>query len=128
MTAPIDTAGLVAELRNVLTDWNGADIPDAELPRIDVLCGTLRRAADEIERLSALESRAVALADANTKDTAKDSEMAEARAALEVCQRAIAMMISPDAIRQTSVANAFAAATEAEARARTVLSREKEAG
>lgn len=50
MTAPIDAvSGLVEELRNVLTDWNGADLPDAESPRVDVLCGTLRHAADALE-------------------------------------------------------------------------------
>lgn len=42
---------IVTELRDLITDWNGADIPDASLPRIDVLCGTLRQAADEITRL-----------------------------------------------------------------------------
>lgn len=46
-----DKPDIVAELRDLLTDWNGADIPDASLPRIDVLCGTVRQAADEITRL-----------------------------------------------------------------------------
>ncbi len=43
-------ADLIAELRDLLTDWNGADIPDSSLPRIDVLCGTLRRAVDTLDR------------------------------------------------------------------------------
>ncbi len=39
--------------------------------------------------LSALESRPVALADANSKDTAKDSELAKARAALALTAGAL---------------------------------------
>jgi hypothetical protein len=46
---PTEAEKVVAELRDVLTDWDGADLPDAELPRVDVLCGTLRRAAALIE-------------------------------------------------------------------------------
>lgn len=71
-----DTTELVAELRNALTDWNGADIPDAELPRIDVLCGTLRRAAD------ALEANARALAEAGAEIGRLRSELAEAKSAI----------------------------------------------
>lgn len=53
MTLPTeDVAALVADLQNVLTDWNGADIPDAELPRVDVLCGTLRLAATALSTLA----------------------------------------------------------------------------
>lgn len=59
---------LIAELRDLITDWDGADIPDCSLPRIDILCGTIRRA------ISALENPAVALADA-TKDPADLSSL-----------------------------------------------------
>lgn len=41
--------------------------------------------------------------------------------ALRECQRVLAMMIDPESIKSTSVIHAFAAATEAEAKARTVL-------
>ena len=112
MTAPLDTAGMWEIFRDeaYFGMWCVREIGERRF-------GAAFHVSSEVE---AEELRAAL--------TAKDSEMAEARAALEVCQRAIAMMISPDAIGQTSVANAFAAATEAEARARTVLSREKEAG
>ncbi len=42
-------------------------------------------------------------------------------AALRECQRVLAMMIDPESIKSTSVIHAFAAATAAEAKARTVL-------
>lgn len=41
--------------------------------------------------------------------------------ALKLCQQALAMMIAPNAIRQTTVLHAFAVATEAEAKARAVI-------
>lgn len=41
--------------------------------------------------------------------------------ALRECQRVLAMMIDPESIKSTSVIHAFAAATAAEAKARTVL-------
>jgi vacuolar-type H+-ATPase subunit I/STV1 len=77
MTAPLDTAGLVESLRRT-PDRNALTQNTCQAQN-----SLLREAADEIERLSALESRPVALADASPKDTAKDSELAEARAALE---------------------------------------------
>jgi len=43
-----DITGLVVELHDLLTDWNGADLPDSSLPRVDILCGTVRRAADAL--------------------------------------------------------------------------------
>jgi len=42
-------------------------------------------------------------------------------AALRECQRVLAMMIDPASIKSTSVIHAFAAATAAESKARTVL-------
>lgn len=45
----------------------------------------------------------------------------ELRGALKLAQKALAMMIDPSSIMQTTVVNAFAAATAAEARARDVL-------
>lgn len=53
-----DHSDLIAELRDLLTDWNGADLPDSELPRVDILCGTIRRAA------SALSSQSLSLSEA----------------------------------------------------------------
>lgn len=43
--------------------------------------------------------------------------------ALKLCQAALATMIAPDAIKNTSVLNAFAQATEAECKARAALSK-----
>ncbi len=42
-------------------------------------------------------------------------------AALTLCQSALAMMIAPDAIQSSTVLNAFAQATEAEAKARAAI-------
>lgn len=42
--------------------------------------------------------------------------------ALRLCQSALANLIRPDAIKDTTVLNAFAQVVEAEARARTALS------
>lgn len=47
----------------------------------------------------------------------------ELLAALEGAQKALAMMIAPDAIKQTTVLNAFAAATDAELRAREAITK-----
>lgn len=47
--------------------------------------------------------------------------LAKARAALEMCQKALAVIIEPKAIKTTSVIHAFALATEAECAARTTL-------
>ena len=41
--------------------------------------------------------------------------------ALTECQRALATLIAPDAIRQTTVINAFAQVTAAESKARNLL-------
>lgn len=46
---------------------------------------------------------------------------ADLRSALEECQKALSMMITPDIIGSTSVAHAFATATAAECRARSAL-------
>lgn len=43
--------------------------------------------------------------------------------ALHACQTALAMMISPDAIKQTSALHAFAQATEAETKARSAIAK-----
>ena len=43
--------------------------------------------------------------------------------ALREAQSALALMVSPDAIRQSTVSHAFAQATAAEAKARAALSR-----
>jgi len=43
--------------------------------------------------------------------------------ALKDCQTALAMMISPDSIGQTTVAIAFAQATKAEAKARAAIAK-----
>ena len=49
------------------------------------------------------------------------TELASARKALEDCQKALAAIIDPKAIKSTSVMNAFAQATEAECKARAAL-------
>lgn len=46
-------------------------------------------------------------------------------AALEDARKTLAMMIAPDAIKQTTVLNAYAAAVEAEYKARQALSKAK---
>lgn len=56
-------------------------------------------------------------------DTSAEADML---AALRTCQSALAMMIAPDAIKQTSVLNAFAQAAEAEAQARAAIAKATE--
>lgn len=46
------------------------------------------------------------------------------RTALEQCQKALAMMIAPDAIRQTTTINAFEQCTAAELAARKALGKD----
>ena len=43
--------------------------------------------------------------------------------ALRECQAALAMMVSPNSIEQTTVANAFAAATAADVKARAAIAK-----
>ena len=43
--------------------------------------------------------------------------------ALRECQSALAMMVSPNSIEQTTVANAFAAATAADVKARAAIAK-----
>ncbi|MBP0492214.1 hypothetical protein [Roseomonas indoligenes] len=45
--------------------------------------------------------------------------------ALRAAQKALAMIVSPDAIKQTTTMSAFAAATAAEVQARAALTRAK---
>jgi len=47
----------------------------------------------------------------------------EMLAALQECQSALAMMVSPNSIEQTTVANAFAAATAADVKARAAIAK-----
>lgn len=71
--------------------------------------------------------------DSHSRDTlqallekqAHKAQLATYREALEASQKALAMMISPDAIKSTTVASAFATATEVEAKARATLSQEQ---
>ncbi|MGY6251138.1 hypothetical protein ACXIUS_26960 [Bosea thiooxidans] len=49
------------------------------------------------------------------------SSQSPLRAVLRECQSALAMMIAPDAIKQTTVINAYATAVAAEAKARSAL-------
>jgi hypothetical protein len=51
------------------------------------------------------------------------SLMREIVEAMEAAQSALAMMIAPDAIKKTTVANAFATATAAESKVRAALAR-----
>ena len=57
--------------------------------------------------------------EANARLIAAAPDMLEA---LKACQSALASMIAPDAIEQTTVLNAFAQATEAESKARAAIS------
>lgn len=98
MTAPSVPAGDVAKLVEELRARIGEEF-DGELHLAEEEANQLFDATESLSR-----------------------DLAEARAALGVCQSALAMMIAPDAIKQTTVIHAFAAATEAEARARSVLS------
>lgn len=54
--------------------------------------------------------------------TAAEATVTALQEALEQCQNALAMMIEPGDIAQTTVLHAYAAAKEAECRARTALS------
>jgi hypothetical protein len=49
------------------------------------------------------------------------ADIAELVSALTDCQRALANLVAPDAIRQTTVINAFAQVTAAETKARNLL-------
>lgn len=49
------------------------------------------------------------------------NEIEKLREALEQCQRALEVMVAPEAIRSTSVQSAWALAVAAEAKARAVL-------
>lgn len=53
-----------------------------------------------------------------------EGRVAELTDALRDCQAALAAMIAPDAIRRTTVINAFAQATAAEAKARAALTKD----
>ncbi len=77
--------------------------------------------------LSALEGRPVALADAIPKDTAKDSELAEARAALRCVQQQCETAVYNITQREHDEAVVRSFQSIADFCARTVLSREKEA-
>lgn len=84
-----ETEKVVADLRAVLTDWDGTDIPDAELPRIDVLCGTLRRAADLIAHQAArLEEVTGALATISYHYDNQDLSHLDFRVKAAECARA----------------------------------------
>lgn len=79
----------------------------------------------ELERAKEWESCWEA---ANKTIDSKNGELAaalakleRARKALEGCQKVLAMIIDPKAVKTTSVTNAFAQATEAECKARTAL-------
>lgn len=52
---------------------------------------------------------------------AQDRRIAELEAALEQCQSVLAMFIDPDTIMETTVLNAYALATAAEAKARALI-------
>ncbi|PDT47288.1 hypothetical protein CO661_13990 [Sinorhizobium fredii] len=83
----------------------------------------LEEAAIEIERLQRERNYAVRWANKSV-DAVKEHDDAiiyRLQAALEKCQKALAAMIDPSCIAQSTVLNAFAMATEAEAAARTAL-------
>ena len=81
---------------------------------------TIRRftAAPEVGPFNALY---IDLADDPDGKIVLFEDVAEMIAALRQCQSALAMMIAPDAIKSTTVLNAFAAATAAEAKARALI-------
>ncbi|CDP51965.1 hypothetical protein [Devosia sp. DBB001] len=62
--------------------------------------------------------------------TADIANLADAKAdlvdALQLCQRALANIVAPDAIQQTTVTAAYAQAMAAEAKARAVLAAQAE--
>jgi hypothetical protein len=66
------------------------------------------------------DSRSMAVAIANARLIASAPDLL---AALTLCQSALAMMIAPDAIKNTTVLNAFAQANEAEAKSRAALAK-----
>lgn len=55
-----------------------------------------------------------------TGDTPHYNELLDA---LKYCQKALLMLVSPDAIRQTTVSHAWASATEAETLSRKLIER-----
>ncbi|OAP40391.1 hypothetical protein AU381_00245 [Sinorhizobium glycinis] len=78
---------------------------------------------DEIERLQRERDYAVRWANKSV-DAVKehdDAIICRMKAALEKCQKALAAMIDPSCIAQSTVLNAFAMATDAEAAARAAL-------
>lgn len=85
-------------------------------------------ASVEAEIIRALPDIATAIEEwlfngASDEDAIKPilAAMAEQRGALRQCQSALAMMINPDRITGTTIMTAFATATAAEAKARTLL-------
>ena len=52
---------IVERLRGWATDWDGSQMVDDEPPRDGLHCGLLREAADEIERLHAINEDMLAL-------------------------------------------------------------------
>ena len=59
----------------------------------------------------------------NRRASPDASLMREILEAMEAAQSALAMIIAPDAIKKTTVANAFAVATAAESKARAAIAR-----
>lgn len=66
--------------------------------------------------------------DAKDHIEAQDRRIAELEAALKQCQSVLAMFIDPDTIMETTVLNAYALATAAEAKVRSLISPEKMEG
>lgn len=105
----------------IMNDYDGATIVIANLDgetfsdgsasySHDFVCDTYGDGGDD--------SRSIEIARANAKLIASLPAM---RTALEQCQKALAMMIAPDAIRQTTTINAFEQCTAAELAARKAL-------
>lgn len=78
----------------------------------------MRTLAEEDEEARAAESTIASL----------QSQVEAMSGCLRECQGALAMMVEPDAVKQTTVVNAYAAAVAAERRARSTLAASKETG
>jgi len=91
----------------------------AEDRRID--CGDYDITPEQEREMEAME--AASHKEQPAVDTSAEDDML---VALRACQSALAMMIAPGLIKQTSVLNAFVQATEAEAKARAAIAKAAE--
>ncbi|TGR83557.1 hypothetical protein EN866_34160 [Mesorhizobium sp. M2D.F.Ca.ET.223.01.1.1] len=93
----------------------GLDVSFEILSGKDLVAQTIMR-----ERGTGWRDGIIAVDEANCQLMAAAPELLDA---LRECQAALAMMVAPNSIEQTTVVNAFAAATAADVKARAAISK-----